>query len=1366
MIRTKRDSLEKFLREQMEGPGACNGQFYCLSDSSTQESDEEVINTTPGSLYSTAVLFPQRKQKTTEDPEEENQASQVDPDVESDSSYQESQGDNSSEDLDEQANRLGADDEDLYSLSQRFPTTIGISCCLDKNGGAIVASDLTIRVSGRYYTKISKQECCKIVVRVEDLEGFSEFYNAYKETLAPYFSVQNDGVCLTSDISNVIGTVKGAILTINQELCKIVATNSDGTLDGEYAQIGENYRYLKSYKERLWRKLKLVKEAYLTNEERQIVESRIDRVEKYETYLSYLEDAMNICNAKSFGFWRSHTFDREVNLSKIDFNTAGKKVIFSPKKYEDLNISFIEDSEGTDFLLRLSVWLQLTRMSSGSQNKQYLKIQLENTSTPFEEDNAHYFSIVTEKVNERCFFGIQVKIESPLLTRYQEHTSDSRQDDVEQLNYLYRSIKDYGVGHLCSVDWKVTEKEKWVKSDFIPSYETPDVEPIPRDKFTYVEENGRLIPKPLLTDSRALEFKWLSLFSDATDDEIVHHLKGFVQSYDIWIKTQRTVISNEEGDHRVGNENLDKCQADCDRMLNNIRLLLENNSNNMLSFRLMNSAMFIQLWHSKNSTNEETTFKFYKEKANDHLFGDFPAAWRPFQLAFILLNMDGIIQRPDDPTWNYRNEIVDLVWFPTGGGKTEAYLGIIAFTIIHRRRAEPVCGGGTTAIMRYTLRLLATQQFQRAMRLILALEQLRRWGTYGLGEEPISIGLFVGDNSLPNKAKGNKREDGLLEECQKWNIIENDKRKGSRIPLDKCPCCGKPLKYQNFGSQSDPKIVFRCDNINCTFSDSIPVMLCDEYIYQNPPTLLFGTVDKFAALGHRVSSTNAKQDSRRLFGKGGLGYLPPSLIIQDELHLLLGPLGSAVSLFECAVDQLCSYRNDSGLLVRPKIISSTATTRNTELQIRALYDRDVSIFPKPGTDYDDSFFAFYQREKINDEVRYISKRKYVGIFPTGRTHMTTQMRLVATLFVHRALFEKEHVTELNDDKVQEAMDFYHSIIDYFNSLKEVGKTDAQFFTEFTKYTRRLFKRVLRYSDKLECLYGYDSSFKKSELTGRLTGAEVVKELDEVGKHWNAENRYPHKDPKTNNWVSGSTPPDLILATNMISVGLDVDRFNTIIMNSMPRNIAEYIQASSRVARNKAGIVLTLHNPFRARDLSHFERFREFHEKLYYYVEPISITPFSKKSVNKYLPLYTATMIRHGYSNLANQESAGVLSLPIQRQLLKDLVVYFKNRLSRTQILPDNLRELLTPELESNIETFMASALQKWQQLVDKQDAESYSLRYSGSTFMNEFSRTHTKWKDLFLALDAYIDDEAESMWAVPMSLRTVESEAVINVKEN
>lgn len=1363
MILTKRNSLERFIKEQMEGPGACNGQFYKLDDRNANGVDEEIINTTPGSLYSTAVLFPQRKRVDNANAEDTNSGIQVqDPELESDSNYQESQDDNSSEELDERVDRFGADEEDLYSLSQRFPTTIGISCCLDKNGNPLQASDLVIKISGRYYSKISKDDCCRIIIRVDESDGFNDFFRKYSSQLSPYFSKVDGGIHLAADISKGIGEVKDLILSINKELCKADATNLDGTIDSEYEQIGDNYRYLKSYKERLWRRIRFFRDSYITIEERADIEERIRNVERHETYLSYLEDAMNICNAKSFGFWQAHTFEKIISLEGLDLNKCGQKVVFSPREYQTLNISFDDDGGNkSTFTKKLSVWLQITKPTNSASTKRYLKVQLENTSTPFEEDAEHYFSIVTEKVNERCFFGVQILVDSNLLSPYQERSGENKPGDVEQLDFLYRSINDYAVGHLCSVDWKVNGTEHWVRSEFIPSFETPDVEPIPRDKYSYVENNGTLTPKPILEDTRALEFKWLSLFSDASDEEIIFQLKHFVAQYNVWISKQREVLRTENRDIHIGEENLDKCEKDYNRMADNIRLILESDSSNMKSFRLMNSAMFIQLWHSKRKTNQQTSFDFYKTDADDHLFGDSPAAWRPFQLAFILLNLDGIIKRSNDPKWLARNELVDLVWFPTGGGKTEAYLGIIALTIINRRRNFPNNGGGTTAIMRYTLRLLATQQFQRAMRLILALEQLRRWDMYDLGSEPISIGLYVGEDSLPNNAKN------LFEECQKWNTRDDSgKRKESKIPLDVCPCCGKPLKFHNRGTTTDPKIIFRCDNIDCTFSDELPVRLCDEYIYQNPPTLLFGTVDKFASLGHRVSTTKEKQDSRRLFGNGGIDVLPPSLIIQDELHLLLGPLGSAVSLFECAIDQLCSYKDQTGAVIRPKIISSTATTRNTELQIRALYDREVSIFPKPGADYDDSFFSFYKREIIDNEEHFLSKRKYIGIFPTGRTHMTTQMRLIATMFVHRALFEKEYASKLTDRDVEEAMDFYHSIIDYFNSLKEVGKTDAQFYTEFTKYTRRLFKRVLRYNNMLECLYGYDSSFKKSELTGRLSGAEVVNELEEVGKHWRADYRLPHKMPNGTDWVQGTTPPDLILATNMISVGLDVDRFNTIVMNSMPRNIAEYIQASSRVARSKAGLVITLHNPFRARDLSHFERFREFHEKLYYYVEPISITPFSKKSVSKYLPLYNATMIRHLNANLANAENASSLTPGLRETIKSELYVYFRTRLERTKKLSVELQELLTEELEQYIEFFIDESLMKWQGLVDNQQSGEYSLRYSGSDFLNSNGRQRVKWKDLFLALDAYLDDEADNMWAVPMSLRTVESEAVLNVKDN
>lgn len=1357
MIRTKRDSLERFIREQMEGPGACNNQFYCLDDENTQDGSEEVLNTTPGSIYTTAILFPQRKQAETIEGSNTSVLSEAT--LDEDSDYQESQDDNSSEDLDERTNRLGADEEDMYSISQRFPTTIGLSCCIDKNGEPISSSDIRIVVSGRYYTKIPNSHCTSVVVRVIDKGEFASFYSDYQGQLNPYFVFKEDGISLAADITKCVSDVKNLILSINKELCYKVAERYGASIDAEYLQIGENYRYLKSYKERLWRKLRYFKDEYISEKQKSDIEARLKDVEIYETCLSYLEDAMNICNTKSFGFWRSHTFSRVVDLSAIDFNKSGNKVIYSPQKYEDLNLVLEGDNEDeSTLILKLSVWLQLTRSLKAGSTKKYIKVQVENTSTPFTEDANHYFSIVTERVNERCIFGINIRVDSEFLTPYQEIRGGIHQDDVERLNYLYRSIKDYAVGHSCSVDWCVNEREKWVRTEFIPSFETPDVEAVPRDKYDYQVTNGHNIPRQLLANSKALEFKWLSTLSDASDEEIIEQLKVFVDSYRDWIIKQKQILNQSSDDNHIGYENLELCQADCDRMASNIKYILESDHCIMESFRLMNSAMFIQLWHSKRQTKKETSYEFYKDEADDQLFGDFPASWRPFQLAFILLNLDGVVQRTDDKSWCKRNELVDLVWFPTGGGKTEAYLGIIAFSIITRRRLYSSRNGGTTAIMRYTLRLLATQQFQRAMRVILALEQLRRWGMYDLGDEAITIGLFVGDDSLPNKSAQ------LYDECLKWNSKDNNgRRKESKIPLDLCPCCGDPLEFQNTGTSSVPKIKFRCSNPFCTFGEELPVVLCDEDIYVTPPTLLFGTVDKFATLGHKVSSSKINQDSRRLFGRGGIDNMPPSLIIQDELHLLLGPLGSAVSLFECAIDQLCSYKTASGLVVRPKIISSTATTRNTELQIRALYDRDVSIFPKSGIDYDDSYFSFYQREKINDNIQYISKRKYLGILPTGRTHMTTQMRLVATIFVHRAIFEKEYASRIHEPDVELAMDYYHSVLDYFNSLKEVGKTDAQFFTEYTKYTRRLFKRVLRHSNYLECLYGYDSSFSKSELTGRLTGAEVVKELETVGKRWKSTTRLPFKN-HNGDWVRGSTPPDLILATNMISVGLDVDRFNTIIMNSMPRNIAEYIQASSRVARNKSGLVITLHNPFRARDISHFERFKEFHEKLYYYVEPISITPFSKKSVDKYMPLYIATIIRHSFPELSNAEYAANLSPRVQDKIKSILFGYFRSRLVRTQVLDVVQKELLTEELEQYIENFMERAIEYWQVLVDGQNDENYSLRYSGSDFLN--SKGKSNYKDLFLAIDAYQDDDTCNLWLVPMSLRTVESEAVINVKDN
>lgn len=1357
LIQQKRDSLEQFIREQMIGPNGCRGRFSYDATGEEEPFDGEIINTTPGSIYSTAILFPRKDETATSDSFETESNDSIEDGVVISTIGEEEDDEMSRTDSNEQSGDQGsdADDEDVYSLSRRFPNTVGISCCLAPTTN--LNNSVKISFSGRYYTKVLRTDKQRVIVLIDShKEEFEQFY-ANNPILNQYFSYA-DGQLRVRNIQKEFTNVKNALRTINMQ-CAAEIANVDGQLDPRYLSIREDYRFLLSYREVLFNKylnaLQRNKDennneyySYLDPSDKEFVINQLNRIEMYETFMSYFDNLVDLYDHKGFGFWRSHDFKVTLDLSSIDFarNAHLFKQVYKPTDYPCLNnIYSVEIDTGVH--IALSAWLQVTRNSKDlSDNNLYLKVLLVNDSDPFRESHRNYFSIVNEEVNKLCFFGVRIDIESDnILPYHADHTYSDVNKDEDKLNFLYRDILDYGVGHLCSVDWPKHKPVHHIWSEFLPTYETPDIEPVPRQKYgDYIEEDSAMVPAPYLQDNQCLQFKWLSIYSDASDAEIISELKKFVLYYRDWIAAAASKITDSK-DKPFALENLSKCEADMKRMFSNIENILESTPENLYCFRLMNSAMFMQLWHNvpnnqKQIREEDPVInpKFYSN-ANDEIFAKGQhASWRPFQLAFILLNLDGIIQNPKDEGWKNRNELVDLVWFPTGGGKTEAYLGIIALSIIYRRRKFGEKGAGVAAIMRYTLRLLTTQQFQRAMRLILALEQIRRWPQYKLGDIPISIGLYVGSNSLPNSEKD------LDDEAIAWNRREDGQNK-SKIPMDRCPWCGSRLVY------SPRKKVFQCSNENdtCTFIDEIPVRLCDEQIYKEPPTLLFGTVDKFAALAHKVSTNprETNKDSRRIFGKGELKCLPPDLIIQDELHLLLGPLGSAVSLFECAVDQLCTRKDGT----RPKIISSTATTRNTELQIRALYDRGVNIFPHNGVDYDDSFFAFYKRKKEGDEVNYVSKRKYMGIMPTGRTQMTTQMRLAAILFIHRAIFEAEH---LNENDFEMVANNYYSIISYFNSLKEVGKTDALFYTEYTKYTRRLFKRVMRYGKLLECFYAM-ADLKESELSGRLSGSEVNEKFAEVSRDWSIKNRLPHSAVVNGQeqLVRGTTPPDYILATNMISVGLDVGRFNTIIMNSMPRNIAEYIQASSRVARNKIGFVLTLHNPYRSRDVSHFEKFREFHEKLYFYVEPISITPFSQKSIEKYLPLYLATIIRHSFRELADRNgAASIKGRDLKAQIVNKVSQYFDKRFARTSILDSTLEQgLLTEDLKEYIIHFVDEAVTQWNELANAYDNLVYS------------KNNRTLEPALFTTPSDYDETKNDSFWTVPQSLRIVEPEAVLHI---
>jgi hypothetical protein len=1413
-ILDKRDSLERFIREQTLGPGINGYRFVDLEDENLLRTDlysarpidyaTEILDIVPAAIYSTGILFPEDSTQTAHEGIilDNNETTESGFDEESDF-----QG-NSSDDV-ESTNTI--------ELNQMFPRTMGMTCCLDEK--CLENNKIEIKVSARHYKKIKSDKEGKSYKRYgllcevdkSEILSFLTHYNLTNFQLREIND--NTFIVLRKTTSEEITDLKIRIREVQKQKADIIYDKALILI--ALPTLSKNKCNLSNIKSTIYYELKnnIIDEnkrsqLYLITQEIELIESITD-------HLRNILDA----NAGGYGLWQSEIIERTIQIEDIHFPKLQKKKTFlytskgvnekitvltpnGDKTHSLNNIFFFKDNEEKNDYTSLSVNIQLSRNSRKNDERLFIKVQLVNTSSPFikNPEDKRYYSTFNEQVNIKSFFGVKISLTNDHLLPYSNYTYSSKEeyfDEDTTTKFIYDQFKDFGVGHGCSIKWDAFNKT--VETEYIPSCETPDVDPTPRNKASNAipEEDKVLFIDPLfLEDTKAQQFKWLSIFSDASDQEVLKGLNDFAESYSVWIQKKREEFNLKKEFSSIASQELSKCQVDYQRIKDNIENLLSGNDNreNLSAFRLMNAVMFMQLWHSiKTKKNEipgfleDTSFStfdldFYKYKASDKLFSDSDSAsWRAFQLAFILLNLDGIFRKKDDSTWEKRNNWVDLIWFPTGGGKTEAYLGLIALTIINRRNVHDVKGGGTAAIMRYTLRLLTMQQFQRATLVIMALELMRRWDKFDLGNEPFTIGLWVGKDSIPNS-----NDDLIIEFDKKLNQnIEN------RIPFVKCPWCNSEIKGET--KQDDDsttevynknKVHLKCLNNKCSFSfgigrvskkrkdqGPIPVALSDDTIYQHPPTLLFGTVDKFAQLAHKVNNTadGIKADSRRIFGRGNWepgkptsGYLPPDLIIQDELHLLLGPLGSAVALFESAVDQLCT--RDDG--TRPKIISSTATTRNTQLQIAALFDRKVELFPKPGVECDDSFFAYYRRtyKSIDKEDRaFLSKRKYLGVLPTGRTQIWMQMRLASIIMTHRAAYELKQLGDkspLDFDvylPFEKAMDYYHTTISYFNSLKEVGKTQSQIQSYILKELRRVFSRVIRPQKLMHSLYTY-GPLQESELTGRLSGEEVKNELNKVETKWSARRRFAHLD--NGELKKGAIPSEFVVATNMISVGIDVSRFNTIIINSMPRNTAEYIQASSRVGRDSYGLVITVHHPFRARDISHYEKFIEFHEKMYSYVEPISITPFTPKAIDRYMGLYLATMIRHrtGFTARESADMISSISEDDLKKIIESIIQHFEKRKTRLSEFNSQIRNLLKEENMIHIRSWIKEAFDEWKQESNKVLAENKKF-----VFNNKANKAKPPQEQLYVDIEEYEGKVHSKKWQIPMSLRVIEPEAAIKI---
>jgi len=324
---------------------------------------------------------------------------------------------------------------------------------------------------------------------------------------------------------------------------------------------------------------------------------------------------------------------------------------------------------------------------------------------------------------------------------------------------------------------------------------------------------------------------------------------------------------------------------------------------------------------------------------------------------------------------------VELIFFPTGGGKTEAYLGLIAFTLLLRRfrgMERPDQGLGVAVLLRYTLRLLTLDQLGRAATLICALEKIRQEDPKRLGGVRFSVGLWVGKSATAN----------TLAEVGK-KIVEyrnaTSKALGSPFPLPNCPWCGAELNRDSLvlgPTRTKPTgVLVGCTDFNCDFSagknpEGLPVLFVDEQVYRELPCFVVATVDKFAMLPWRgetgmlfgrVHGRTGKMFYGPLDGSQKTeqalpeGLRPPELIVQDELHLIAGPLGTMVGLYETAIEALCT--RDGSHPVLPKVIAATATVRRAGRQIQALFGRaDTAIFPPPGVSESDSYFAGVDRE--------------------------------------------------------------------------------------------------------------------------------------------------------------------------------------------------------------------------------------------------------------------------------------------------------------------------------------------------------------------------------------------------------------------
>lgn len=1209
----RRDFIADEIQKRIIGPGMTCDAFVCKDDSS-----DEILDNRPNIVYTAGILYAKKTADDISGKMVDNSA-----DDEADVDSQEQENDNSNPDTEQNVDNNNArgsrkDASENVNDNDRAdyePDHIGLVTCLDNS-----VNEVSVDIKYGLYHHIDSKEVENFVkvklgrCTLEQLKKTFEYYDkcpSVKDNLE-LFGYKSMAEVFSIDEIN---------LTISPK--KIFSRTDTGKSTPTYLQATSFPRLLQNKAAEIFIGL-------FRNQGKEIELKLIEwndllcEFKKFETIgiVKEFMDSNNISNIESI----------------LHYNEKEKKVRTTKKNYKIDNLNDFRnylyvDDPVYDHLLPLLLqynffrreqivldtikipteigtykpmvipgaeYLKLHWKVIGRNGKKYLKVQLQNVyKEPLGKDGKPKKNLSIEA----NLYQTELKISSSGIIPYTEPHHSSIDDEEYSVNEeLYRDVLMYGKGVNCGFDWEGSNSDKeqntdyptWVRTNYAPKQRAATFSAVTPDQST----------------NDACVVYDLSIWSKVSKEDIIVKLRDIANNYENWHNGQKAaankvvlkgILNEQEEFHK--------------RLIDNIDYI-DKNDRAFKCFQIANTAMYIQMIiardpkFKKDKDYSENTSKtaIYKDGAWDFFSTrNAEIKYRPFQLAFLLMNVKPTFEDNDQ----YRNDNVDLIWFPTGGGKTEAYLALTALTIAERRTSEGDVSG-VSVIMRYTLRLLTAQQFERASFLICALEYLRKAlltrDEYGisLGEESITLGMWIGSASTPNKLNdlGNGKFGEYFSSANRGT-----KPTSNPFPISYCPWCGCKLE-----STADPRLHgynkkgdLHCINAkNCSF-DKLPIMYIDECIYKQPPTLLFATVDKFAQLTNieRGKMLGADTNRRR-----------PDLIIQDEMHLISGPLGSLVGMFETMVEEICTSKDADGNVVRrPKIIASTATTRNTLSLIKQLYARQVRTFPVSGISYSDNYFSHVLKTSE-------SKRQYMGLAPTGHSASELEIRTIAAEIVGKEKMISTYLLDngvdlssvdsvynalTNSQSLIKEIDNYWSLVLYYMNLKSLGRTHSRIGQEILANAESMRKYLYEYPSLDFIISGFQN--RTEEFTSRQDSSRIKSLLVE------AESA-PILKKSSDSKIFVNYNMDIVQATNMISVGIDIARWNVIFMVGQPLTTAEYIQSSSRVGRTTHGLVVNIYNSLRNRELSFYENYVPYHQEFYKFVEPLMATTFTPVTLEK------------------------------------------------------------------------------------------------------------------------------------------------------